>query len=298
MNRVRLTGVLCLSAVWLWATPAAAQRTISELFWGRQQKAMPASYESQVFDEPSTAPAEETQPQINVTPESEVANDNCVPRRWPCLSAPLGMFPWSPRTPEPNRFWGPGQPLWGSSWLNRPLLFTPVVGFINGDHIIRGHVDQKTAFLGGYRFGWDYDYYWGMELRFVDAHMGLSDARGVTNPFTDDYFAGDLNLQYYPWGDTRWRPFVSLGMGAQYFHFLDEVRDGHHATLFSFPFGLGVKYKYNDWLALRMDLTDAVAVGNGTLSTMNNICFTGGVEARFGGRRPSYWPWYPSAHMH
>jgi hypothetical protein len=208
------------------------------------------------------------------------------------------MFPWSQRTPEPNRFWGPGQPLWGSSWLNRPFSLNPIVGFLSGDKIIGGHVDQKTAFLGGYRFGWDYDYYWGMELRFVDAHMKLATPAGRSLPKTGDYFASDLDLLYYPWGDTRWRPFVSLGLGGQYFDVRDDFSLPHHGTLWSLPVGLGVKYKYSDWLALRLEATDAIAFGNGSLSTMNNFCFTGGVEARFGGPRPSYWPWYPSAHMH
>ena len=209
---------------------------------------------------------------------------------------PTGVFPWLPRTPDRYRFWGPGEPLWDSSWLNRPLHFDAFLGVAFGDKIT-SHVHQRDTAFGGYRLGWDYDHYWGAEARIVGSHFELVDASTITNGDYSDLVYGDLNLLYYPWGDARWRPYVSLGMGLTYAHLIDDLNRSINNTMFSMPFGMGVKYRVKDTITWRFDVTDNLSFGSGPVRTMNNVSLTGGVELHFGGRRRSYWPWNPSRHL-
>ena len=76
---------------------------------------------------------------------------------------PMGMLPWGPRTPLSRRAVGWGQPLLGTSWLNRPWSAGWFAGVIDGSPLIHGSVNQQPSFYGGYRFGFDYDFYWGVE---------------------------------------------------------------------------------------------------------------------------------------
>jgi hypothetical protein len=192
---------------------------------------------------------------------------------------------------------GKGHPLEGTSWRNRPLQAGWFVGGLFGDSLIDGRVSQGENLFGGYRVGWDFDHYWGTEARFGFGYLPVSDvASGDRLPWCrQDY--GDVDLLYYPWGDSRWRPFLSVGVGWSFFHFEDDGGQTIGETLFSAPLGVGVKYLFRRWVALRLTATDNIAFGNGTLSTMHNWSLTGGAELRFGGPRISYFPYHADRHL-
>jgi hypothetical protein len=58
------------------------------------------------------------------------------------------------------------------------------------------------------------------------------------------------------------------------------------------PLGVGVKYYYRPWLALRTSVMDNLSFRAGRLETMHNLSFTCGVEVHFGGPRPTYFPYH------
>jgi hypothetical protein len=172
-----------------------------------------------------------------------------------------------------RRFFGP-EP--NGNWDNEPVHFDTFLGFIDD------RTAQNTGVLGGFRLGWDYDTYWGIETR-----LGFTSLQEDTGPVV----IWDESLLYYPWGDSRVRPYFTLGLGLQEFHEV-ETGDWHsRENLVDLPFGLGFKYRIHEWLALRFDVLDNLAFGSHNLGTMNNFSFTTGFEWRFGGSHYNYWPW-------
>jgi hypothetical protein len=210
---------------------------------------------------------------------------------------PEGMWPWSERTPFGDRHTEYGEPLTNTSWLNRPLYAGLFVGAWMGDDLIDGQVGQHTTFLGGYRFGWDYDYYWGTEARLGLATPTLADLEIPNDYRTADVLVTDLNLMYYPWGDSRWRPYASFGLGMGYFIFRDSEDRRFRELMVGMPLAIGVKYRWHEWLVLRADLQDNIYFENAGLSSMCNFSMTGGLEIRFGGHRTHYWPYHPSGNL-
>ncbi len=193
---------------------------------------------------------------------------------------------------------GIGQPLRGTSWLNRPKYAGWFMGILNGGELIKNRVDQNTDLFGGYRFGWDFDHFWGAEARIGWAALNLTNIQGPPSTRTGDVIIADLNVLYYPWGDARWRPYCFMGMGGASFDFVDHNGRGHDDTLFGMPIGLGIKFLTDRrWLVLRAEIADNIAFGDGGLDTMQNVSFTLGVEAHYGARPKTYWPWHPNRHI-
>lgn len=210
--------------------------------------------------------------------------------------------PWAIRHADPNdpaRHVGLGHPLVGTSWRNRPFHVGWLFGELIGDQLIDERVDQDVSTYGGYRLGWDFDHYWGTEIRFGFSYLDLSD----TTPLEDaavrtsrDQF-WDLNLMYYPWGDARWRPFVSVGVGAGNFYFKDETAELVRAKVVTFPLSAGFKYYRHNWLAWRVSVTDQWSLGAQGVDSMHNIALTAGVEVHFGGSRVGYFPYRSGLHL-
>jgi hypothetical protein len=63
------------------------------------------------------------------------------------------------------------------------------------------------------------------------------------------------------------------------------------------PWGIGLKYQIYPWLIMRSEVLDNFAIGSGSLDTMHNVSGTVSLEVRFGGHRPSYYPWNPSSYV-
>lgn len=214
----------------------------------------------------------------------------------PDCKRPLWAFAGLPRMWTPvgdGRHRGIGDPLVGTSWLNRPYSFGLFTGGLFGGTLVPNDIDQRGGLLTGLRVGVDLHHYLGVETRLGFSHTdSLFLANGGTSTIDDALL--DANLLYYPLGDARWRPYASLGIGLHRFEYYDTLYQKTVDTLLQMPIGLGVKYHLHNWMSIRLDMRDNLAFGQRDLATMNNFSVTGGIEFRFGGRRTTYFPFDPS----
>jgi hypothetical protein len=186
---------------------------------------------------------------------------------------------------------------------------------MHGGPLIEDWVGTTTGFNGGWRLGWDVNPNWGMEMRFSFASLGLYDSDRAEQMLTSfdnarglapndpqrsradgrnaDLFQWDVDVVYYPWAETRLRPYFFTGMGLTDIRFSDRLAKGYHSTCLSMPIGLGVKYLCSERLAVRLDCIDDIALSSNHLHTQHNLSLTAGLELRFGGSRKVYWPWDP-----
>jgi hypothetical protein len=185
------------------------------------------------------------------------------------------------------------QPLVGASWENEPYHLDWFLGAMRGTEIIRDRVDQNVGVVGGFRLGWDYDLNWGLETRLGFSSLEDQPEAAPLYGSADKVVLWDTSVLYYPWGDSRCRPYWTLGLGLSEFRFSDEFGNPIRRNLLEMPFGFGLKYRWHDWVTLRADVTDNLAFGSSGLETMNNISFTTGMEFHFGGCHKNYWPWEP-----
>jgi len=223
------------------------------------------------------------------------------------------------RLPE-ERFRGPGQPLIQESWRFRPLSVGGFYGFVQGSQLIADWTYEEQGMIGGMTLGWDFHHYFGCEMRLafgrvvigdslqaIEAQTAADDAAGLapTDPTRRRFDAGrdndlllwEVSVLYYPWGDSRWRPYATLGVGTTGVDFIDRLSTVYQDAFFTLPFGIGVKYLYGDCLAFRLELIDHMAFGGGKpIETMHHLTITAGMEVRFGGPRRAYWPWNPGRH--
>ncbi|MCE9524750.1 MAG: porin family protein [Planctomycetales bacterium] len=192
---------------------------------------------------------------------------------------------------DPHRSIGWGEPLVGTSWRNRPWYVGAFIGGIFPSDLISGHVRQNNSALGWLRLGYDFDHYWGIEGRFGYSNPHLTMPDGTPLGVSRNYLA-DVELLYYPWGDSCWRPYVTLGLGQATFRFMDDQSRVVHESLLSMPFGCGLKYFHSPQTTIRFDLVENFAFGSHTIDNQANLSLMAAVEFRFGGRRPSYFPWH------
>jgi hypothetical protein len=212
------------------------------------------------------------------------------------------------------------EPMTQESWLNRPLSAGWFMGFMQGSELVEDWVGQEQGFFGGYRFGWDTDRYWGWETRLGFASVALYDsARAKAAQAADDLSDGltpsnpyyyrfdtrrdcgirvwDVDMLWYPFGDTYLRPYFLVGLGTARVDFMDRLSERRIKSVFAMPIGLGFKYRLRDWVALRVEATDNFIAGAGSgFKNLHNFSLTAGLEVRFGGARTGYWPYYPGRH--
>jgi hypothetical protein len=205
------------------------------------------------------------------------------------------------------------QPVTRESWLFRPFSAGWFMGFMQGSELVED-------WLGGYRFGWDIDPYWGCETRFGFASVALSDsdrakaaqvaadiAKGLApdNPYLHRFDTRrdsgirvwDVEMLWYPYGDTYFRPYFLLGLGSARVDFMDRLSNRRIKSVLAMPIALGFKYRVRDRLALRVEATDNFIAGAGNgFKNLHNFSLTAGLEVRFGGTRTAYWPYYPGRH--
>jgi hypothetical protein len=213
---------------------------------------------------------------------------------WENLVHPLFVEPWFAHGDpnDPRRHIGIGQPLVGTSWRNRPLYFGTFLGGIMMDDLVSGQVYQNDTTFVGARMGYDFDHFWGLEGRWAFARPDLADGEGVPFfPASRNNFA-DVSLIFYPLGDARWRPYLVGGLGFTTFRFNNQFGERISEAALTIPLGFGVKYFYGPWFTLRFDFVDNLAIGNERINGMHNVSLMAGCEVRFGGRRPSYFPWH------
>lgn len=192
---------------------------------------------------------------------------------------------------DPHRAIGWGEPLVGTSWRNRPWYVGAFLGGIFNGDLISGHVRQNNSALAGIRFGHDFDHYWGIEGRFGYSNPHLTQPDGTPQGVSRNYLA-DVELLYYPWGDSTWRPYLTIGLGQATFRFTDDQNRSIHESLLSMPIGCGFKYFHSPQTTIRFDLVENFAFGSHTIDNQANLSLMAAVEFHFGGRRPSYFPWH------
>lgn len=192
-----------------------------------------------------------------------------------------------------GRFLDKGLAMERSSWLNRPYHVDWFLGPLLADGPVDGRVSQSNEMFGGLRIGWDFDYYWGVEWRFGWADPQLL-ADDIDTELSGKYFVSDVDFIYYPWGDTKVRPYAQWGLGVTEVGSVRPDGGGQVATLLSMPLGVGVRFPQTHWLAWRLEIIDNLAFGADGVDTMNNFAFTAGMELRLGARPNSYWPWRSS----
>lgn len=189
------------------------------------------------------------------------------------------------------------QQLQRESWLNRPYSLGFFMGGMFLDSPISGITQGQPGFMYGGRFGWDFGPSFGVETRLLGADPGLHDPASKIDLPTAHVFAWDLNWLWYWTGDTRWRPYFSLGMGLFKMGYLTPagIQGGkQNNTALEMPFGFGLKYRHSTRLAMRFDVLDNLTFAHGGQDSMNNFSLTAGLEWRYGGgSRRNYWPWNP-----
>lgn len=194
---------------------------------------------------------------------------------------------------DPARHIGLGQPLVGTSWLNRPHYTALLLGSMIADDL-RGSAELHNGLFLGLHQGWDFDHYYGAELRLAGGNFDVFDS--PTDSSAGITFA-DMHLLHYPWGDALWRPYYSVGLGLAYHHVRDNRGRVFDETLIHVPLGIGLKYQWKRHCAMRFDIKHNINLGGGGLDAMDHVSLSYGFEYRYGGRPKSYFPWNPSVHL-
>lgn len=192
-----------------------------------------------------------------------------------------------------GRAMGPGQPLRGTSWLNRPYALS-----LDGGMLLMGdrpapNVRTDNGLFTAIGLGWDWDHYWGSQVRIGWASPELLNTLQTTVPNNDHLFIGDLSLLYYPWGDSRMRPYYRIGFGLTDLEYTNDLGRQQQSNLLTIPIGVGLKYQLRRNLAWRLELADNIAFGQNETDSLNNFTLTLGLEWRLGGRPDSPWAWHP-----
>lgn len=189
-----------------------------------------------------------------------------------------------------------GRPLRQESWLLRPYHIGWLAGGMFADDPREGDIDAGDGFIGGVRLGWDLGHHWGIESQVALSTHALTDVQDQELFSDNKTWFWNASTLVYPLGETQIRPFFIVGMGLADVNFNGSQTGRIHETLFTIPFGGGIKYRYNSRLAFRLDVIDtAVLSGSPRLDDMHHLSVTGAFEWHFGGRRRrSYWPWNPS----
>lgn len=192
---------------------------------------------------------------------------------------------------------GLGVPLVGTSWLNRPYYAGIELGPVWVTKAPQPHVSQDLDLLGGVYLGDDWDYYWGGELAAQRATPELINSLQPAADRGDRLGIWTASLLYYPWGDSLYRPYWRCGIGAMEIDWPTD--DGHRRdeALWAIPLGVGIKYPFRRWLAVRAEFGDTIGLGNSGVATQHDLAITFALEWRFGAHPRSYWPWNPSRHI-
>ena len=105
-----------------------------------------------------------------------------------------------------------------------------------------------------------------------------------------------MSVLYYPWGDSRWRPYATIGMGVTSVDFIDRFSTVYQDAFFTLPFGIGVKYLHSDCLDFRLEMVDHMAIGGGTPIETSTACASPRAWNSASAVARAYWPWNPGRH--
>ena len=210
---------------------------------------------------------------------------------------------------------GVGMPLVSKSWLDHPYYFGGFVGQISGSELVSKMINQKNGGHGGLIFGYNFNDYWGLESRLHFSAIDIRDTEyakdvveGMLDPGagvvplwttrTNELTVLDAAVHYYPLGNAKWRPYFRYGLGFGRQKFVNSFGYQNTSDIVTMPLGIGLRYWWNERLAIQADLTDNMIFASGIAKTQNNVACTIGLTYAFGtGRRVSpthYWPFTPS----
>ena len=195
-----------------------------------------------------------------------------------------------------ERHVGRGQPLHGTSWLNRPYEVGLETGALFMANRVAPHVRSNNDVMGALHLGWDWDHYWGTQVRVAWSTPAIGSGTSAAPPDSSDLFIYDLSMMFYPWGDSKVRPYYRFGIGLTDIEYVNTYDLEQDATLFTIPFGFGIKYQSQRWMAWRAELIDNLAFGQSGTGTLSNFTLSFGAEWRFGGKPAPRW-YSPSANQ-
>jgi hypothetical protein len=285
----RIAFVLLLGGLLAGAAPAADPA--DDAFLTGDLNAALEDQQNSAATQPDSADFEKWEPIL----EEDDTSDNLVP--W--YDSSVKTIDWVRHlgfrhSSTNGRHTEKGVPLEGTSWLNRPYHADWFVGSLLGTSLVAGHVEQDNAVFSGVRIGYDFDYYWGLDWRFGWSNPNIDFATPLPKPGNGSFFITDIDLKYYPWGDSKVRPFYLIGTGFTQVNFIDDSAINHNVTLLTMPLGMGFEFHQMPWLVWRLEVLDNLSFGADDVETLNNFSFTAGMEWRLGARPRSYWPWRAS----
>jgi hypothetical protein len=173
-------------------------------------------------------------------------------------------------------------------------------------------IKQKEGGTGGLLFGYNFNDYWGFESRLHFASIDIQDtayAREIIqnlNPDlkilsttrTNELTILDVSANFYPLGNAKWRPYFKYGLGFGQQKFVDSFGYTHSKGIGAMPLGMGMRYWWNERLAIQADLTDNVIFASGIAKTQHDVALTVGLTYAFGSGKTvhpvHYWPATPS----
>lgn len=191
------------------------------------------------------------------------------------------------------------------SWLYRPMSIGLFAGGLYGSPVVENWVGQQGGYIGGMRFGWDWDEYWGVEARaaigsaqLYDDPQNAAQQLLLDNPHDATRYSTradyDVDLLYYFTGDRRSRPYFLVGGGLVQFRFTDLLANSYSYTAWGMPLAVGWKYHVDDRMALRFEIGDEIIFSGGAgFNVLHDLTATAGLEFRFGSHPKTYWPWNP-----
>lgn len=246
------------------------------------------------------------------SPGGEVGCETAVPQFLGPPEGEAAMFgpgPWQSAGPEPRpwimrqldlrhssthgRAMGPGEPLRGTSWRNRPVSVSLDGGALFMTNGPASNVRANNDLFGAIGLGWDVDHYWGAQLRVGWSTPELLNTLHTDMPISDNLLITDLSLLYYPWGDSRMRPYYRFGVGITDIEYVNDNALTISQTMYTLPLAIGVKYLIHPKLAWRLELADNISFGQNETDAMSNFTLTTGLEWRLGGPPSNYWAWEP-----
>lgn len=132
-------------------------------------------------------------------------------------------------------------------------------GTLLADELIEDEVYQSGDFFGGLWVGWDFDHYWGTEVRLGWAELSITGTPTTPISAIGDVFFADWVFLYYPWGDSRVRPYFLVGLGTGRFDYSPNSGGELENSLLAVPVGApdesvtgtpirgGRQYQFRPW---------------------------------------------------
>ena len=161
--------------------------------------------------------------------------------------------------------------------------FSPFVGF----NWFENTQNLDDNWVYGARLGYNFTKHFGLEaaLEYINTNVDDASILGGTregrfgSPADDvELYAYHLDALYHFMPESRFTPFIVLGIGASAYN--SNISDGDMPAL---NFGVGAKYWFSDNVAVRFDLRDNL-IGEIAQEDYHNLSATIGISIAFGGR--------------